>query len=303
MASTAGEITHDFPPFFRVYKDGRIERLMVSNFVPPGVDPQTGVEFKDVLISPETGLKIRIFLPKIDGQDQKLPLLVHYHGGGFTVGSALGSTTLRFIADLASEARAITVSVEYRLAPEHPLPIAHHDSFAALQWIATHSKGEGPDPWLNQHADFGRVFVTGESAGANIAHYVAARASASGLEGLRVSGLIMIHPYFADDKFDELIKFIYPESTSTEDDPILNPKSDPDLAKLGCSKVAVFVVGKDRLKPRGEAYYETLKTSGWDGKIELIGEEEEDHCFHLFNPSSERVGPFVKSLASFINLD
>ena len=78
------------------------------------------------------------------------------------------------------------ISVDYRLAPDHALLVAHEDSWAAMQWISTHSNGQGPEPSLNQYADFGRVFLAGESAGANKAHYVAVQAVATGLAGPHV---------------------------------------------------------------------------------------------------------------------
>ncbi|KAL7263805.1 hypothetical protein ACSBR1_001875 [Camellia fascicularis] len=294
-------ISHDFPPFFRVHKDGRVERFMLSDYVPPAVDPKTGVEFKDTLISPETGVKARIFLPKINGPDHKLPLLVHYHGGAFCMGSALDTITLRFLTSLASQAHLIAISVDYRLAPEHPLPIAYDDSWSALQWIATHSNGQGPDPWLNQYADFGRVFLAGESAGANIAHQVAVRVGTVGLEGFMPRGVIIIHPYFAGSEPDKMIQYLYPGSSGSEDDPNLSPKEDPNLTKMGCSKVIVFVAEKDWLKPRGVDYYETLKNSSWEGRVEFVEDKGEDHCFHMFNPNSDTVVGLMQKLGTFVN--
>lgn len=290
-------VTHEFPPYFRVYKDGRIERFKKFTPVPVTVEPKTGVEIRDVTISPEIGA--RIFKPKIDGPDQKLPLVVHYHGGAFCVGSPFDATTLVFLSSLASEARVIALSVDYRLAPEHKLPIAYDDSWSAFQWISTHSNGNGPNPWLNKYADFDRVFLMGESAGANIAQQVAVKAGSVGLDGFRIHGLIMVHPYFADHEPDKLIQFLYPESSGAEDDPRLNPKSDPDLAKMGCPKVLVCVADKDWLKPRGVTYCGTLK-SIWKGDVELV-ETEGTHCFHVFNPSSEEAGLLRQRFGSFIN--
>lgn len=145
-------VTHEFPPYFRVYKDGRIERFKKFTPVPVTVEPKTGVEIRDVTISPEIGA--RIFKPKIDGPDQKLPLVVHYYGGAFCVGSPFDATTLVFLSSLASEASVIALSVDYRLAPEHKLPIAYDDSWSAFQWISTHSNGNRPNPWLKQVRGF-----------------------------------------------------------------------------------------------------------------------------------------------------
>lgn len=97
MASNTKQVTHDFPPFFNVYKDGTIERYLNTVYVPPGLDTATGVQSKDVVVSPETGVKARIFIPKIDGPAQKLPLLVHYHGGAFSIASAFDTNGTNYL--------------------------------------------------------------------------------------------------------------------------------------------------------------------------------------------------------------
>ncbi|KAJ6905969.1 hypothetical protein NC652_023655 [Populus alba x Populus x berolinensis] len=254
--ATDKEISHDFPSFFKVYKDGRVERYWNTDFVEAGVDTETGVQSKDVVISPEANVKARIFLPKIDGPAKKLPLLVHYHGGGFCLGSPFASAFKTFLSTLATQANVIAVSIDYRLAPEHKLPAAYDDSLAGLRWIAEHSDGKGPEPWINEHADLGRVILAGESAGGTLAHYVAVQAGAAGLAGVAI------------------------KSSGTDDDPKLNPAVDPDLLKLKCDAVLVCVAEKDGLKGRGE-----------------------DHCFHFFNPKSENIGPLMKKMVDFIQLN
>ncbi|KAG5548117.1 hypothetical protein RHGRI_013723 [Rhododendron griersonianum] len=154
--NTSSEITHKFPPFFQVHKDCRVERYRVSGFAPPTLDSRTGVESKDVVISPRTGVKARIFLPKINGPDlKKLPLVIHYHGGGFCVGSALDAVTAAFLTRLVSEANVVAISVDYRLAPEHPLPTAFDDSEPdeMLRFLYPGSSGTDSDPKLSPKAD------------------------------------------------------------------------------------------------------------------------------------------------------
>lgn len=303
MASSTDEITHDFPPFFKAYKDGRIERYMSHNHLPAGLDPNTGIQCKDVVISPETGVSARIFIPKINRPDQKFPLLVHYHGGGFCAGSPFDAISHKYITSFILQANVVVVSVDYRLAPEHPLPIAYDDSWAALQWIAAHSNKQGPEPWLNEYADLGRVFLTGESAGANISHYVAVRAGASGLAGLNIIGMLILHPFFGGKDRDEMYKFLSSTSSGCGDDPKLNPAIDPDLSKMGCAKVLVFVAEKDWLRDRGVTYSETLRKSGWGGAVELVESKGEDHCFHLFNGESEEAGQLMKKMVDFVAVD
>ncbi|KAG6711445.1 hypothetical protein I3842_05G053700 [Carya illinoinensis] len=303
MDSSTNEVTHEFPPYFKVYKDGRVERLgrfAGTDRAPTGLDPKTQVQSKDVVVCSNTGVSARIFLPKLNGPDQKLPLVVHYHGGAFCIGSPCNRTFHNFLVNLASEANAVIISVDYRLAPEHLLPIAHEDSWAALQWIANHSEGQGPEPWLNEHADFGRVFLAGESAGANIAQYVAVQAGATGLAGPNIVGTLILHPYFGSKNSDDkMYKYMCPTSTGFED-PLLYPEVDPNLGRMAGGRVLVSVAEKDRLKDRGLGYCETLRQSSWAGTVELYETEGEGHGFFLLNPTSDKVEPLVKVLVDFI---
>ncbi|KAK3000440.1 hypothetical protein RJ639_021693 [Escallonia herrerae] len=117
MASITAEITHEFSPFFRVYKDGRIERYLESPYIKPALDLETGVEANDVVILPEPSIKARVFMPRITGPKEKLPWF------------------------------SITTVEPSMLAPENPLPIPYEDSWASMKWVAAHFGGEGPEPW------------------------------------------------------------------------------------------------------------------------------------------------------------
>jgi acetyl esterase/lipase len=306
MDSSTNEIAHEYLPYFRLYKDGRIERLGIfgaPELAPTGLDPKTHVQTKDVVVSSESGVSARLFLPKNSHPDHKLPLVVHYHGGAFCLGSPHNKNFHNFLSSLAADANAIVISVVYRLAPEHPLPTAHQDSWAALQWISTHSNGQGPDPWLNEYADFGRVFLAGESAGANIAHYVAVQAGANKLVGPNIVGLLVVHPYFGGkeiDKSHKMYSFVYPTGGGFGD-PILYPEVDPNLSGMAGAKVLVCVAEKDALRDVAVAYCETLRKSGWGGTQSFYETKGEDHGFFLANPSSHNVEPFIKALADFIN--
>ena len=305
-SSDADQILHDFPPFFKVFKDGRIHRYMPPHpFVPAASesDLKAGVHTKDVVVSPDTGVSARIFFPmKLNHSTQKLPLLLHYHGGGFCFGSPFDVVTYNFLTSLVNLTNAIAVSVDYRMAPENPLPIAYDDSWAALQWIVSHSNGQGPEPWINDHADLKRVFLLGESAGANITQYVAVRAGATVLADAKIIGTLVVHPFFVcgTKEVDEHYKFMSSTSSGSDDDPKLNPGADPDLARMGCDKVLVCVAEKDWLRNRGLAYYETLDKSGWSGSLELVETQGEDHCFHMFNPNTEQTKSLLKRMADFI---
>ncbi|KAL6218775.1 hypothetical protein ACLB2K_011984 [Fragaria x ananassa] len=267
MDSNNNEIMHDFPPFFKVFRDGSIERYMpLHDPIPAGLDPTTGVQSKDVVVSPETGAKARIFIPKINGGGQKLPLFVHYH------------------------------------APEHRLPIAYDDSASALHWISCHSNGQGPEAWLNEYADLNRVLLGGESAGANIAHYVAVQAGVTVPLGLNIVGLVMVHPFYGGKERDEMYKFLSSTSSGCDDDPKLNPAADPDLVKMPCGKVLVCVAEKDWLRDRGVSYHETLENLKGEGFAELYETKGKDHCFHMFNPNPniDKAGDLLLKIVDFV---
>lgn len=86
----------------------------------------------------------------------------------------------------------MVVSVEYRLAPEHPIPAAYDDAWTTLQWVASLA-----DPWLADHADPSRTFLAGDSAGGNIVYHTAVRASRDRrCVGIEIEGVVMVHPFF-----------------------------------------------------------------------------------------------------------
>ncbi|KAJ4977751.1 hypothetical protein NE237_008531 [Protea cynaroides] len=311
------EIDQEFPPCLTVYKDGRVERHLFNDFIPASVDPKTGVSSKDVVISPDSGVSARIFLPDLTHTNQKLPLLIYFHGGGFCVGSPSNYAYHHTLNSIVAESNVIAVSVDYRLAPEHPIPACYDDSWAALQWALSHSMAQKQEaePWLTNHVDFDRVFLAGDSAGANIAHNMAMRMGAE--PGFKLVGIALVHPYFwgsesigseaeapkqnHKEMADRLWPFACP-SNPDNDDPRLNPMAAnaPSLAELGCTRVLVLVATEDVLRDRGWLYYEALWRSGWMGTVE-IKETEETHCFHIFKPESMKANELVTCLAAFLN--
>ncbi|OVA15782.1 Alpha/beta hydrolase fold-3 [Macleaya cordata] len=324
MASTKDlEVDHEFLPFLRVYKNGKVERLLFTDEVPTSIDPQTGVSSKDVMINHQTCLSARLYLPKFIAQNhhQKLPLLIYFHGGCFCAGSAFSLTYHQFVNSLVAEANVVAVSVEYRLAPEHPVPIAYDDSWEAIQWVISHSKGVGTESWLRDHVDFGRVFLSGDSAGANISHNMGMRFGESNNLGadhhFKLLGIALIQPFFwgkeriGVEKLDPEKNVISertwpyscPSSTLGNDDPRINPVAvgAPSLSGLGCARVLVCVAEEDVLKDRGLLYYEALGKSGWNGEMEIMETKGKGHVFHLFDPTCEESVELMKNLASFLN--
>ncbi|KAF5744007.1 exostosin family protein [Tripterygium wilfordii] len=299
------QIVFQFGPFFRAYKDGRIERFFGRDIVPASTNTgTTTASTKDVLIEPKTRMSARIFIPNSLSPNQKLPLLVYFHGGAFLFGSPFCAEYHNFVSSLVAQANVVAVSIQYRLAPENPVPIAYEDSWAALKWVAAHA-GVGHESWLTDYADFGRVFLGGDSAGATIAHNLALQAGlGEDLGEVKLSGICLIHPYFereeGPDYVDKCWMYVCP-TTSGLNDTRINPFVDSRLCMLGCDKVLICTAEKDDLRGKGLCYYETLKESRWVGEVEVFETEGEEHVFHLFKPDCDKAVALLNRVCSFLN--
>ena len=120
---------------------------------------------------PAGNIPARIYSPETKAP---APVIVHFHGGGWVVGSL--DTHDPFCRYLSELARAVIISVDYRLAPEHKFPAAIEDAEAATRWALDHAAELGGNPQ--------RVFVSGDSAGGNLAAAVAQLlAEKAGLRG------------------------------------------------------------------------------------------------------------------------
>ena len=112
-------------------------------------------------------IPVRLYAPSSDA----LPVLMYFHGGGFIIGSlATHDILCRHLSLLGDCA---VVSVDYRLAPEYPFPIAANDAWDALQWLAAQAQALGLDPT--------RLAVGGDSAGGTLAAVCAIFARDAGL--------------------------------------------------------------------------------------------------------------------------
>ncbi|XP_054777785.1 probable carboxylesterase 5 [Prosopis cineraria] len=302
MAERDDDVAHEFP-FFRVHKDGRVVVFRPpTEKIPPCDDPITGVRSKDAIVSAEPPVSVRIFLPKITDPSRKLPVLLYIHGGGFCMQSAFSRQYHSYVATVVAEANVIAVSVEYGLFPDRPIPACYEDSWAALQWIASHAGRSGPESWLNNHADFERVFVGGDSAGGNITHTVVGRAGKVGLSGLKIVGAVLMHPFFGGTVDDHMWMYMCPENEGLQDRR-MKPAVE-DLKRLGCERVLVFAAEKDHLFESGRNYVRELKKSGWGGEAELVENWGSEHCFHIIgNPREGKAEDLLQKLVSFIKRD
>ena len=122
------------------------------------VPPITGITTADRQVpGPDGEVFVRIYQPA--ERPDTLPALLWIHGGGYVLGSVERDDLLA--THLAKVAQCVVVSVEYRLAPEHPFPAPVEDCYAALKWLATHTDELGVEP--------SRIAIGGASAGGGLA--------------------------------------------------------------------------------------------------------------------------------------
>lgn len=223
------------------------------------------VEDRDVP-GPHGPIPIRLYRPLGAQPSERLPALVYFHGGGFTVGDL--DTHDVPCRSLANQARCAVVSVDYRLGPEHKFPKAVDDCVAATSWVATHAH--------ELQIDATRLAVGGDSAGGNLATVTALTARDAG--GPRLVFQLLIYPgttlrhdsastaelgrggYVLTLDLMHYFRDCYLGDPQDVGDWRCSPLLAPDLSRL--PPALIITAGYDPLRDEGKAYADRLAASG-----------------------------------------
>ncbi|KAJ7162684.1 Alpha/Beta hydrolase protein [Mycena crocata] len=182
-----------FPPAVDAVPDVATQRRLMEGF-----RPSSKYVVKHRTIPVDGGeIGLRFIIPSSDG-DETFPVLVWYHGGGWSVGNIEFDDCLLKIICVAS--RISIVNVDYRLAPEHPYPTPHNDCYAALKWVVNNAmtiRGAVEKGFL----------VGGASAGGNLVAAITHRArddpffAHSKLTGHILQIPALVHPSAVPEKY------------------------------------------------------------------------------------------------------
>jgi acetyl esterase len=241
---------HAVSPFVarRIYRDTRA----VLAPKPP--------ELPEIRLLATQNFALRLYRPV---KNEKLPALVYFHGGGWTIGDI--DTHDVVCRNLAIGARCVVVSVDYRLAPEYPFPAAVDDCFAATRYVAENAA----------KLNIGAIAVGGDSAGGNLAASVALLARDAA--GPALAFQLLIYPatdqrlasashernaqgyLLTRDAMEYFRRAYLPDEKSWTD-----WRASPLLAKSHANLPPALVItaGYDPLLDEGREYAERLKAAG-----------------------------------------
>ncbi len=208
------------------------------------------------------GVPVRIYRPT---DEPNLPVVVYFHGGGWTIGSVDQFDCV--FRQVAVASGAIVVAPEYRLAPEHPFPAGLEDCWHTLRWAARNAASYG--------GDGSRIAVMGDSAGGNLSAVCAIQARDAG--GPELALQVLVYPV-ADCDFttrsyrengegylltEEQMRWFFSCYTRADADPTdwrIAPLRARDLR--GVAPACVLTAGYDPLCDEGEAYARRLQDAG-----------------------------------------
>ena len=227
---------------------------------------------------PVTGgeIRARLYAPKAG----KLPVLVHYHGGGWVL---MGLETHDgYCRQLANASGAAVIAVEYRKAPEFKAPVLAEDCFAALKWVIANA--------ADLNVDTSRLGVVGDSAGGNLAAAVTLMAREAGIP-IKCQVLTypavdatLSAPSIQENKQAPLLgeaemKWFYGYYLDGASVDARHPLVSPLFASSHAGLPAAFVSTAefDPLRDEGEAYAKKLKDAGV-----TVEAKRYDSVFHGF---------------------
>ena len=249
---------------------------------------------------------------------QRHPLLVNFHGGGYTMGNAIDDT--RWCAQAADGTGSVVVSVEYRLAPKNPFPDGIRDCAAAIQYLWANADALGVDPQ--------RTMLSGFSAGGNFCFtvpiYLCQQGQHQGLSGPvegrfaegRLVGVVPFYPAldYTRPRQEKLAgkpratgvpkrlfpifnrSYLTPELRTDSAHSLLSPgrAADEVLRNAMPRRIALFPCELDILLEEAEAARQRLKELG-----KVVGGRVIPEAIHGWDKRPRKEGPEEKTVRAY----
>jgi acetyl esterase len=267
------------PPGVDAYTPAELRRRKAARMRMLGPGPEMD-EVRDVRVPTSDGeIGARVYVPT----GSPVGVLTYYHGGGWVTGTLDDYDTLcRALADASA---ATVVSVDYRLAPEHPFPAAIDDALAAARWVT------------RELAETEPLVIAGDSAGGNLAAVCVQELSASGEAEIALQLLVcpvLDHDfktasyrryqtgYLLSRADMEWYWRQYLPETDRRDDPRASPLRRPDL--IGLPPSLLVLAASDPLRDEGVTYAARLAADGVSVRV-----RELDDVVHGFFPMATQL--------------
>jgi acetyl esterase len=248
---------------------------------------------------PAGDIPLRLYRPMGSNAQQKLPVLVYYHGGGWVIGDLETHDVL--CRQLANFSGCAVVAVDYRLAPDHRFPAAVDDSWAATCWVQQNAD--------ELQLDGTRLAVGGDSAGGNLAAVMALMARDRG--GVAVAFQLLIYPatdqrrqwpsheangqgYLLTKESMDYYHDHYLGGAAHDLDWRASPLLHQNLQNL--PPAFVLIAGYDPLRDEGEAYAQKLSEAG--NRASLVSFERQIHGFITMGKVIDEANTAVRLCAS-----
>ena len=249
----------------------------------------------------EAAIPIRLYYPS---KKENLPVIIFFHGGGFVINSIESHDNV--CRRICRDSKAIVVSVDYRLAPEHKFPAAVIDTYDATVWVANNCASFGGDP--------SKLIVMGDSAGGNLATVTALKAR--DLNGPKIAYQILVYPctdarlchpsittkgkgYILTKSLMNWFLEQYKESEEQIFDPYVSPYLAEDLSEL--PPALIQLAEYDPLYSEGKAYADRLRAAG--NRVQLTKYKGLIHTFFTMPTFSKRCLAAYKEVQQVIRTE
>ena len=276
-----------FPEFAWTAEQRRAaaERIRGSNLVETRLTPELEADVglcrvEERLIPTRAGqTRVVIVTPKTPASALR-PVFLNIHGGGFVRPWQHRDTV--FCTHLATRLDAVVVDLDYRLAPEHPFPMALHETYDTALWVLANAADLGADP--------ARLVIGGHSAGGNLTAAVCLMAQESG--AFRPLGQVMSYPFLdgvrpVEQKLEphsifpperlRAFNVLYAGVPEALQNPLLSPVMAPPAMLSGLPPALILTAGLDPLRHEARRYAAMLIEAGVDVSVRHYADA--DHGF------------------------